>query len=298
MIKYLSHKDIDKNKWDACVNASGDAVLYGLSWYLDLVTPGWSALVKDNYKVVMPLPLKSKWGLQYVYHPIYAQQLGVFSPVEVYPELLNEFLSSIPSSIKYIDTQLRKNNDVSGINKVYPRTNYELELDGKYDEVSKLYRSNTLRNIKKSAPLNDITEQVETDDFIQLKKHNDITKRRNTHYDWLRKYVATVIENNAGKIVGSIIDGKLVAAAMFGFYKDRIYYLIPVSSSKGKENMSMFCILDHVIKTNCDKMDILDFEGSNIPGIARFFEGFGAVKTTYYNLKINRLPFILRILKK
>jgi hypothetical protein len=42
----------------------------------------------------------------------------------------------------------------------------------------------------------------------------------------------------------------------------------------------------------------LDFEGSNIPGIARFYKGFGALPQTYYSLHQNRLPKLLQIFKK
>ncbi len=78
VIKYLKHKDIDKNKWDECINEAPNGLIYGMSWYLDRVCPGWDALVSDDYEAVMPLPWKQKMGLKYVYHPLFAQQLGVF----------------------------------------------------------------------------------------------------------------------------------------------------------------------------------------------------------------------------
>jgi hypothetical protein len=42
---------------------------------------------------------------------------------------------------------------------------------------------------------------------------------------------------------------------------------------------------------------ILDFEGSEIPGIARFFKSFGAEKFHYYRLKMNRLPWFIKLIK-
>jgi hypothetical protein len=43
---------------------------------------------------------------------------------------------------------------------------------------------------------------------------------------------------------------------------------------------------------------ILDFEGSDIPGIKRFFKGFGSKEEKYYFVKWNRLPFPFNKLKK
>jgi hypothetical protein len=43
---------------------------------------------------------------------------------------------------------------------------------------------------------------------------------------------------------------------------------------------------------------LLDFEGSDIPNLAFFYSSFGAVNQAYPALKINRLPFYLKWLKR
>ena len=60
----------------------------------------------------------------------------------------------------------------------------------------------------------------------------------------------------------------------------------------------MFAILDHGIGKYADTGLILDFEGSEIKGIARFFAGFGASPVYYNTLKINRLPFPYSLFKR
>jgi len=55
MIDYLLHSDIDKMKWDACIQKAFNGNIYALSWYLDVVHEGWEALVEDDYVRVMPL---------------------------------------------------------------------------------------------------------------------------------------------------------------------------------------------------------------------------------------------------
>jgi len=57
-------------------------------------------------------------------------------------------------------------------------------------------------------------------------------------------------------------------------------------------------LIDAFIKDNADKPLILDFEGSDIRNLAFFYSGFGAKDEQYPFLKINKLPFYLKWLKK
>ena len=59
-IKYLSHNNIDLKKWDICIQNAYNSLIYAESWYLDIVSPNWEALVYNDYEYVMPLPLKRK----------------------------------------------------------------------------------------------------------------------------------------------------------------------------------------------------------------------------------------------
>ena len=59
----------------------------------------------------------------------------------------------------------------------------------------------------------------------------------------------------------------------------------------------MHKIVDTFIMENSGKDNILDFEGSMIPGIARFYESFGSEKKIYKRVRKNRLPKIIRWLK-
>ena len=56
-------------------------------------------------------------------------------------------------------------------------------------------------------------------------------------------------------------------------------------------------IEDFVLKENSSSQKIFDFECSDIPSVARFYKSFGAVEMNYLKLRINKLPWHLRILK-
>jgi hypothetical protein len=59
----------------------------------------------------------------------------------------------------------------------------------------------------------------------------------------------------------------------------------------------MHFLFDNIIYQFAGHNMFLDFEGSEIESIARFFKGFGSDKVNYYRLKLNRLPFFLKWMK-
>jgi len=77
-----------------------------------------------------------------------------------------------------------------------------------------------------------------------------------------------------------------------------VYYLLGGSNATGRENGAMQALFAGFIKTHASSDLILDFEGSEIEGIARFYKGLGATPVYYYNLLQNRLPYIIKWLKK
>ena len=47
--------------------------------FLDLLSPGWSALIGENYEWVLPVIANKKFGVSYLYQPPFTQQLGVYA---------------------------------------------------------------------------------------------------------------------------------------------------------------------------------------------------------------------------
>jgi hypothetical protein len=66
MIRYIKHSEIEKNLWDKTVESSVNSIIYGYSWYLDVVSPGWDCLVYGDYDVVFPLTWNKKYGIKYL----------------------------------------------------------------------------------------------------------------------------------------------------------------------------------------------------------------------------------------
>ena len=292
IIRYLKQNEIDKTKWDSCIKNSPNCIIYGMSWYLDIVCENWDALVSDDYEAVMPLPWKSKLGIKYIYHPFFAQQLGLFYQNHA-DDQIYEFLQHIPAKFIKYETSVNFLNSVKKLS-LNVRTNYVLSLKSSYPELQNRFSENTKRNIKKAGKtINNINDNISIGDFLDLKKENNINNLQNHHFEKLEILFSLLIKNNYGKILGvKNSENKLIGAALFVTFKKRIIYLFSASSVEGKNQRVMFAIVNKILKESAGKNIILDFEGSMIEGVARFFKGFGAKPETYYRIKKSRIPFL------
>jgi hypothetical protein len=298
MIRFLQNSEIDRLAWDACINNSGVNLVYGLSWYLDLVSPGWCGLAEDDYVAVMPLPVKKKYGISYIMQPLYVQQLGVFSQNELTQEKTEEFVNAIPGHCRYIALNFNYSNQLrTGFFSQSLNSNFELALDPLYEYIEEGYSSNTRRNLQKAVGLN-IRFDGTADELIELKIQNTGANRRRIPPQQIRNLVSSIMDRGSGFICTASLNEKICAAVFFIHHQKRIYYLIPVSNPTGKEKKAMFAIIDVIIQKFAGSSMVLDFEGSNIPGLARFFEGFGAENRQYPTLIVNRLPFPLNLFRK
>jgi len=295
-ITCLNRKEIDARRWDETITGSGAETLYPYSWYLDLVAEHWSALVADNYRFVMPLVWKRKLGIAYLYQPFYTQQLGIFSREYVDPHMAAAMISRVPVRFRKAQISFNVQNLVSEAPAitVSDRYNYVLKLSAEYPVIQGAFSTNAQRNIRKgessSAPLR---KDLSVPELVRFKRTHDVITRSEKEYVWLEHLLEGIMAKGAGKIYATGEGGELTAAAFFAFSRTRAIYLVSVSSEEGKEQRSMFRIVDGFIREHAGSGLILDFEGSNIPSVARFFSGFGASREVYQAITLQRFPFSL-----
>jgi hypothetical protein len=300
LIQYLINKEIDKDKWDKTVSASPNGLIYSFSWYLDIVSPGWDALVFGDYESIMPLPIRSKWKIRYLFRPYWCQQLGIVSPGPVSRELIEDFIRAIPREIRFIDMPMNFGNICDPPLKDAPsRDNFVLPMPVTYSELNSRYSTNTLRNLKKAEALFvKIGGIQEVEQLIDLKwKFADSPLKKHHREIILALHNALAIRKLVLLRGAFDADGSLLAGVLFIHHQSRWIYLVSASSREGKEHRAMFLLLDQFIQEHAATDAILDFEGSSIPALARFFSGFGAIPEKYPYLHINRLPWPVKRFK-
>lgn len=287
-------------RWDELIANSTFETIYPYSWYLDAVSENWSALVVDDYRFVMPVVWKKKAGMKYIYQPFYCQQLGVYSREYVHPDLIRRMLRMLYKKFRFAGINFNIKNLVGeeAPFTVDDKSNYVMRLDRDYDTHYRSFSSNAKRNIKKSIEFAEsIERKLPVEELVRLKRENDVIRRSEEDYRTLVNLFETIQEKKAGKIYAIRTGSEITAAAFFAFSKTRAIYLLSASSQKGKEQRGMFRIVDTFIRDYAASGLILDFEGSNIPSVARFFSGFGAQPEIYQGVSFSRIPATLTRLR-
>lgn len=288
-ISHLSHNSIDKEKWDQVISASRNGLIYANSWYLDSVSPNWEALVSDDYTYVFPIPIKRKFKLPYIVQPILTQQLGLFSNQLITSDIIQLFIKKFPS-YSY-ELNLNEHNHLPELDGI---PNFVLDLNKSYEELSSNYSKNTVRNISKAQKLHlKIVDELSIETFISFYQNTSKTYK-SASSECLRNLIEIGLQLGYFKVSGVINEAnEMIAALCYTEFKQRITYLAPVSNEEGKKAFAMFYLVDQLIQREALKDKILDFEGSRIEGIARFYKGFGAKNHPYYILKNLRPSFLV-----
>jgi len=289
MIKYVKRTAVDIEKYNMCIEKSMQRRVYAFSWYLDIVAADWNVLVLDDYAAVMPIPyVRAKRNLyrKKIIQPLFCQQLGVFSldelPAETYSVFIHQFLKLAPNVYQF-------NTDNSPFLKGFDflkkeRVNYELSLQKPYEVLKKGYSKNLKRNISKAQKAQLTVKNTTINELLLMKKNTASVALKNKNYQVLKKLLEEIDKQKKGNCIGVYNEDELIASAFFIHTKNRIIHLISSSTIKGKKRGATALLFDYLIKKHEKVALILDFEGSVIEGVARFFRSFGAKPVIYYQV--------------
>ena len=303
-ISYLSHAGIDKLKWDRCIETAANGLIYASSYYLDAMSENWDALILNDYEVVMPLVWKKKYGFNYLYQPFFIGSLGIFGNVS--DKTVNQLLNAIPNQFKYADIDFKENiinpEKITLKNaQLKKRNNFLLDLNKKYPEIYKDYKRLTTRMIKKAAENKvEIIKSCEPFEVIEFYEKNYKNEHKNIKSrDYKRLLAATNIAFEKGKAATWLAkkNGETIASYMILKDEKFIYSLIGGSNQQGKKYGAFYLLTDAAIKDYAETKRIFRFEGSDKKGIAFFNSQFNPAPVHYYHLKLNRLPWPVKLLK-
>ena len=303
VIKYIPNQEINKQAWDNCMDNAVNQMVYAYSWYLDIVSPNWDALVLGNYEAIMPLPQKKRFTIAYLAQPLFTQQLGVFYCDLEHMHATNDFLAAIPNKFKLIELNLNSYNiPASASFKATHNITCHLELSKPYIELRKNYSAQIIRNIKKAEKSNLIIDKhIDVQNIINLFKSNkgkNIKQFKSNAYKLLLILTKTVENHKALNCIGiKNSEGKYIAGAICIEFNGNLIFLFSGADAEAKSCGAMSLLFDQIIKENAETNYLLDFEGSNNKNLARFYLGFGSKQVNYFSVKKNNLPKIIRWVK-
>ena len=302
-IRYVKNGEIDPERWDNCIMNAANSIIYGFHFYLDHMAAGqWDALVLGDYEAVMPLTRRRKFGIGYLYQPPFTQQTGIFSAGPLTPGLIDAFVKTARQYFRFAEIYLNYGNNYPDL---HPHVNYTLRLDAPYEKLAAQYKKDLQRNLKAAAraPLNytsdlDLATALEGYHHEYAARTPHVTAKDYQNFDRLCHHLQTRDQLVLRAVTTTTGAAETLATALLLRDHRRLYLLQSTTPAAGRKTEANHFLLDSLIREFAGSPLILDFEGSDIPGIAHFYANFGAIDQPYYFYKYNDLPWPLKILKR
>ena len=301
MFTYISHKNIDKAKWNYTIDNAVNGMPYGYSWYLDTVSPNWDALVSEDYKMIFPVTWRKKYGIKYLFQPLFLRYFNIYS-LEKSPDsaIVNEVLSMLMEKFNFIEINLNEKieNPPAGIQtgklmaqkidmlKPIPLPSHSLKQNLSKAKKAGLYGYSDM-------PSGEFVECVGK----ELGKK--IQELGTEEYRILKKLIDRSSSESKGIVLGiPDTQGQFYCGCYLVISHGYTITIQTFSSADGRKNGAMSFLRFNYIKSLEGKPLVVDFAGSNLPGVAEYNHYFGAEDYFYHSIKYNALPWPLRIFKK
>ena len=288
-MRYLTRKEIDVDKYDACIANSSQTRVYAFSWYLDIVADNWSVLVLNDYEAVMPLPYRKKYFITYVYPPFWLLELGAFSVINDVDTKV--FLKAIFQKFRFVELRMNTQNHFQGLNSFSVEKQLQhLSLDEGYMTLSSKYQKDRKKDLRRAVKA-DLVERWDDhpENLIRLFRANVGLRTKNIKekdYTVLHKLMTICIEKKIGEVL-SVYNTKneIVASGFFLKHQKTVTILVSATDFKNRKNGANTFLIDRAMYKFQHNFDGFNFGGSSIHSVAKFFKSFGATNESYFLLR-------------
>lgn len=291
---------IDTAKWDDCVANNANGLIYAYSYYLNAMAIEWHGLVINNYETIFPIPAKKKLGIQYLYMPAFTQQLGFIGNLNL---VNSNVINAIQQFVKYGSPYLNFSNHIVATQQCVARNNFIVQLQQPYVAIRNQYKKTIDYSLAKAEKFklkyvigDDVKEAVL---LYQQYNKNNMQHVTNTDYINFQNLLLQLQANNQILIrkVESA-EKELMSIALLMKDNKRYYNIINVTPEAGRKCEANYFLYNHILQELAEQPMLFDFEGSDLPGVQKFYEKFGAINQPYFHWHYNLLPTPIKWLKK
>lgn len=279
-IKLLSKEAFPDKKWDKKVDELSHPRIYMYSWYLNAIGKAYSFVYDEKNDTLLPVFHNRKKILKQHYMPFFAREFQFVGKGD--PEKMINFLHK---KFKWSAANYHLSEEYMGKLKHYQY----LKLDQPYDRLYANFSKNAKRKISKikateiSLSFNISPEKVSEQFEANAAKKIKEIKPKNIQK--LLHLMQTALKFEKGFTCGVYLKEKLIASAFFLDDADHIIYLKGSSTEEGRNLGAMYFMFDAIIEQFSLKKEALDFGGSDIENVAKFYKRFGAENRQYLHIK-------------
>lgn len=288
---HLRNEEIDPDLWDETIISSVNASIYPLSWYMNITCPDWEALITEDYRTIMPLPVSRHIFFPVITQPDFTWQLGIFS-CDIMDETLSEkIVNSIPSYYGLKSYHFNKFNKLPlHLSRQSEKFTTELELISSYIKIRDNYNDIATEKIKYALQNRiSIMKSISNHEFLNFIYRFD---RFNSHrikpsgLSLLRQILSNSYRYRMGRIYGAYTrENNLCAVTFFIHFKDRQIIHYAAADNEGIKNGSLYLILDHFISKNTEKNLILCVDNPSAKHLISLFKNLGAKSYPFLSMK-------------
>ena len=300
-ISIIPSTQIDTTKWNACVANNANGLIYANSFYLNHFCKNWFGLVVNNYELIFPIPTKKKLGIQYAYMPAFTQQLGFIGNLNL---ITTNVVNAIQNFIQYASPYLNFSNvQFAQLHNCHAKNNFILHLNQPYKNIQNGYAKTLGYSLNKANKFS-LTYTIETNFAAAINAYSTYNKKNMQHvtdsdYKQLN-LLMQYLERHEQVLVRSIANTQNEVLSTVILLKDnkRYYNIINVTNEEGRKKEANYLLYDSLFKELANQEMLFDFEGSDLQGVQKFYEKFGAINQPYFHWHYNLLPKPIKWLKK
>ena len=269
--------------------------------------------LEDDLVAVFPYFIKSKFGLTYYLQPVIAKysgpiilpppNLNIFQFYKFKKDVLEVIIKAIPKSIRLMNINLVPENDYllpfnwQGFQLIH-KTTFILPNQEKIENTVQSFHPETYRFIQKAKleGLEVRENEVSIDQIIGFLKDNSnmYSDKELIQLSKMLTYLEMMGHLHTFSISKS---NKLEAFGVFAEFKNRIYFLVTLSTKEFRKSNPLHLILFSAIELMYSKnLHFIDFCGLMDKGFEFFWRKFGLIPYSYVGLKYNKYS-ILKLLK-
>ncbi|NIJ54919.1 GNAT family N-acetyltransferase [Dyadobacter arcticus] len=311
----ISRSQINDAAWNKLIEQSGQAVVYGFTFYLDLVCDDWKALIwasEGDYQIVMPLPVRRRLGIQLIHQPLFCQYLGLFSRSELTASQAEIFLRLLSMHFSYISSYHFNPNNYHLFSDLtsqfrefefHTQFTHWLHLAKDYKSIEKGYTTDRRTNLKKGKNAGwEILESSNIHPLIYLFVQNHAAKIAGgvnpNAYDRLEAIFEKLKLLGIVELHYACKNGVIHAGILIVRCAGKSIYLFNAADVIGRRCNARTFLLDAYFSANAGNSIIFDFESPEIHSIAGFYKSFGCEATPFLKIRKNRLWLPIRKLHK
>lgn len=281
----LPHGRIDKSLWDQRLYSFPVFRMEAESGYLDSLGE-WDAIVNEDYTAFMPLPYSKKFFIKRYLQPVWAQQLGIFSShlKEITPLFFEYFRKKkIHFHYHFHHASVLDNRYITKV-----RPNYILSLCMPYESIYERFTENTRRNIKKGIK-NGLSVNIHRHISPEMENRlKQIVNRSLTRVQLELLFRLLRFFEKSGYLyileVENISKKSMSGLLIFSHNRFMLTYHGGYMNKELRSEGGFYVAFHHLIREFSGTSYSIDFEGSQIEGVARFFKGFGSINLPFYEV--------------